>query len=236
MTKDTIEIMISTEAGKLANALNDTLECPKLDCDQIRMIVRNITVIEGIKDAEAFLRVVDDIEEKGIAPYDSSKFMREFNRFVALQTIKLRDKQPNLSGIGLSRFPIQSQRYPDWFLASDWCIQGIEMGGTGIVWGVPRSGKTDFTVHKIILPALKKGMRVVSNIHLTDCKYENYKYSSFLSETLLSICENAIAGCEMNGKPHLTIKIFDDPVIKRLKAQAMQKKNIELKQITHIFR
>jgi hypothetical protein len=236
MTKDAIAEITTLESQKISQALNDMLRSQKLDYDDLREIVANITTIESKKEAMAFLEVIDGYEDDGTYLWESYEFMRKFKRFVISQKINMREKEPNLSGIGLSQFSIQAKRWADWFFTDNLCILGMKAGRSGIIWGIPDSGKTDFCVHKIILPALKKGLKVISNIKINDCKYKNYLSSSLMSNTLIATCENAIAGCEANGKPNLTIKVFDDPVIKRLKAQAIYKKNIELKQLTHIFR
>lgn len=121
-------------------------------------------------------------------------------------------------------------------LRSDVFIRGIRPGATCIVTGVPGSGKSEFVVQEIIVPACRMpNVQIVHNMALVNPP-KQCKYASSIPDALYQIVNHALKGIKETGHPYLSYWIVDEAGISKDRQRSASWDILQQKYITFLSR
>ena len=222
------------QATRIAYDVADILKDDFPTVDMYREFVMKI-FMPG-REASAMLSKLSMLEARDMQPYELKGFVSVFRDMSVEQYQIFCQRQVNLTGVGLSSFARNKGRTPRSLMVDELFIIGCRPGATGIIYGVPGSGKTNLAVGEIYRSAIKRPHTEVDcNVPIEDMP-ENAMYNGTLSGTLLHGAEFSRKMVEEGHNDYMVMWINDEAQVSRSRKSAMKSENMAMEQISMLSR
>jgi len=221
------------EAGKISLAVNDFLRDEFAGWYDFKEMIKNVW--EDDRLTQVWIEEIIP-EHQSRPPVDCPGMKARFDAILIQQYQKTRMRGGNLSTIGYSHFASQEARQPRSLSVDDLFAISMLPGATGVITGVPGSGKTDIAVSEIYRVAVERpNTQVVHNIAISK-EPKNSHYRAKLSGILITMLKHSLEGARKTGKPYPTIWFMDEAQVSRSRLRATSNVALAQQQLTLLIR